>query len=82
MSEWTREKPRTSGVYAITGWDLSFPASIAVIEVRKHAGDFVCNLHRETSSRRIREWPYVGDMSDRFLWKRLCALPKYNDTGA
>lgn len=82
MSAWTRQKPRTSGVYAITGWDLSVPASIAVIEVRKHAGEWMCNLHCETSEPRLARWKRIDELSDRFLWTRLCALPKRNDTGA
>lgn len=75
---WTKTKPCAAGVYGIRGWQFGVPKAAqfeAVVLVREFEGEFVCNLHEDTSSDRLDDWPRLDELSDKFEWCRFQYAP-------
>ena len=68
---WTHNKPDSSGVYGVRGFDVGVDPEDqyeAVVSVREYEGELICNLHERTSDSEFQDWSRVSDMSDRFEW--------------
>lgn len=71
---WTHDKPTTTGVFGVRGYQLGVDAIDqfeSVVLVRRNDDDeLVCNLHECTSNENIDDWSLVADFSSRFEWCR------------
>lgn len=69
---WSRQQPTVPGIYGIRGFNLCRPASEqfeAVVVVREHGGELVCNLHESTSEDDLESWAPICDLDPDFEWR-------------
>jgi hypothetical protein len=61
-------------LYRVRGWSLDYPPAEAVVSVRRFKGDLVCNIHRETTNRDLKDWCKVEFLTaPTFEWQRIDA---------
>lgn len=69
---WSKRQPTCPGIYGIRGFNLCRPASEqfeAVVVVREHGGELVCNLHESTSEDDLGSWAPICDLDPDFEWR-------------
>ena len=69
--EWSTVKPSRPGVYGVRGFNMCREPEDqfeAIVSVRLHEGDLICNLHEYTSEEDFDRWTRVDDCSDGFEW--------------
>lgn len=77
---WTTKQPTEPGAYYVRGFNLGAKHQYeALVEVRKHDGELVCNLHESNSEppgSRMSSWSFMSDMCEDFEWCGPLIAPK------